>query len=492
MSTDSAITYDLVVVGGGGAGLAAATQAAEMGASVALLEKNPELGGTTSRSIGSFSANGTRLQRKAGVADAPSEHFEDMAKFAGPLVERDNLALRRVYVDNSADTLHWVQDHGVALFGPMPEPPHRSPRMHNVLPNSSAYIYWFERAARKAGARILTNTAARHLVVEEGRVVGVETETTNGTRRVIRARRGVVLAAGDFSSSVEIKTSQFATARAARVEGINPTSTGDGLRLGMEVGGRILNGDLAVGPEMRFVTPSRKLLLQKLPPWRILTTIMLLALRWLPDAIQRPFIMSFATSYLAPSPNVFKQGAILVNADGERFTDESANPQLELPDQPGGKGYLVMDEATATQFKKWPNFISTAPGVAYAYIDDYRRNRRDIFHSARAVADLAAKIGADPRKLAASIGQSAGSEQNFVALGPLKSWIVLTEGGLAIDADMRVLDQQDDPIPGLFAAGSNGQGGLLLEGHGNHVGWAFISGRIAAKRALWSPTKEGK
>jgi len=299
-----------------------------------------------------------------------------------------------------------------------------------------------------------------------------------------------VLAAGDFSSSVEIKTSQFTMARAARVEGINPHSTGDGLRLGMEVGGRILNGDLAVGPEMRFVAPPRKLLLQKLPPWRVLTTLMLLALRWLPDVIQRPFIMAFATSYLAPSPNVFKQGAILVNADGERFTDESGNPELDLPDQPGGEGYLVMDEATAMQFKKWPNFISTAPGVAYAYIDDYRRNRRDIFYSARTVADLAAKIGADPRRLALSLGQSASGEQNFVALGPLKSWIVLTEGGLAIDTDMRVLDQQDDPVPGLFAAGSNGQGGLLLEGHGNHVGWAFISGRLAAKRALWPTTKD--
>jgi succinate dehydrogenase/fumarate reductase flavoprotein subunit len=485
MSAESVITYDLVVVGGGGAGLAAAVQAAEMGATVALLEKNSELGGTTSRSIGSFSANNTRLQRRAGVPDGPSEHFEDMAKFAGPLVERDNLALRRVYVENAGDTLHWVQDHGVALFGPMPEPPHRSPRMHNVLPNSSAYIYWFERAARKAGVHILTGTTARHLVMEGDRVVGIDAETTGGAQRILRARHGVVLAAGDFSSSVEIKTTHFARAQAARVDGINPHSTGDGLRLGMEAGGRIMNGDLAVGPEMRFVAPPRKLFLQKLPPWRILTTVMVLALRWLPDMIQRPFIMAFATSYLAPSPNVFKLGAILVNAEGERFTDESGNPELDLPDQPGGEGYVVMDQATARQFTKWPNFISTAPGVAYAYIDDYRRNRRDIFHTARSVSGLAAAIGADPRKLALSLGQSAEREQDFVALGPLKSWIVLTEGGLAIDTDMRVLDGSDRPVAGLFAAGSNGQGGLLLEGHGNHVGWAFISGRLAARRALW-------
>ena len=71
----------------------------------------------------------------------------------------------------------------------------------------------------------------------------------------------------------------------------------------------------------------------------------------------------------------------------------------------------------------------------------------------------------------------------FYALGPVKSYVVFTDGGLNVDEDLRVLGANEQPIPGLFAAGSAGQGGLLLEGHGHHLGWAFISGRIAGKNA---------
>ena len=71
----------------------------------------------------------------------------------------------------------------------------------------------------------------------------------------------------------------------------------------------------------------------------------------------------------------------------------------------------------------------------------------------------------------------------FYALGPAISWIVFSEGGLSIDTEFRVLDAQDQPIPGLFAAGSSGQGGIILNGHGHHLGWAFTSGRLAGKRA---------
>jgi succinate dehydrogenase/fumarate reductase flavoprotein subunit len=477
------VDADVVVIGGGAAGLATAVRAAELGARVTLIEKNAELGGTTKLSIGSISAAGTKLQRAAGVRDNPDDHFLDMAAFAGDLVPRDNLALRRLYVENAADTVHWIQDKGVALFGPMPEPPHRQPRMHNVLPNSAAYIYWFEREAVRLGVTIVRGTAAQHLEQQGGRVTGVWVQGPSG-RHLVRATKGVVLAAGDFSNSVEVKQGHFTESRAVSVPGINPTSTGDGLRLGVEVGGRVLNGDLAVGPEMRFVAPPRKLLLQRLPPWKPLTTSMLLALKWLPDAIQRPFIMSFATSYLAPARSVFQKGAVLVNERGERFTDEQDAPQLDLPTQPNGVGYIVLPRPVADQFTAWPNFISTAPGVAYAYLDDYRRNRKDIFHAADTVQDLAAALGADAGALATSLGTTPSAGGGFVALGPVKSWIVLTEGGLAVDTSLRVLDADDEPVPGLYAVGSNGQGGLLLEGHGNHVGWAFISGRLAARNVL--------
>jgi succinate dehydrogenase/fumarate reductase flavoprotein subunit len=486
---------DVLVVGGGGSGLATAVQAAQLGARVVLVEKNDELGGTSARAVGSVSASLTDLQRRNGIRDSLDEHFEDMGAFAGENVHRDNLVLRRRYVEHTGETVHWLQSLGIAFFGPMPEPPNRHPRMHNVLPNAGAYIHWLRRAALKLGVEILTSTSATRLIREDGRVAGAECTGPDGTTLHIRCTRGVVLAAGDFSSSVELKREHLGEDK-SRVEGINPTSNGDGLRLGIEAGGRLLNADLSLwGPEMRFVAPPKKLLVQRLPPVKPLTAIMQLALRFMPDRLLRPFIMAFATSYLAPTQDLHHEGAILVNQEGERFTDETKQPWLDLPLQRDGVGYIVLDRRVAETFTAWPRFVSTAPGVAYAYMDDYRRNRKDIYHEAATLPELAAKIGVPADRLAASAadagvlpdGTPRCARGPFVALGPVKSWIVMTDGGLAVDEHLRVLDEADVPVPGLYAAGSNGQGGLLLEGHGNHLGWAFVSGRLAARAAVTDP-----
>ena len=65
-----------------------------------------------------------------------------------------------------------------------------------------------------------------------------------------------------------------------------------------------------------------------------------------------------------------------------------------------------------------------------------------------------------------------------------------TDGGLAVTEDLQVLNSESQPIPGLFAAGSTGQGGVILDGHGHHLGWAFTSGRIAGRNAAFLVTSE--
>jgi succinate dehydrogenase/fumarate reductase flavoprotein subunit len=82
--------------------------------------------------------------------------------------------------------------------------------------------------------------------------------------------------------------------------------------------------------------------------------------------------------------------------------------------------------------------------------------------------------------------QSLGNRQTtppYLLLGPIHSYVVLADGGLAVSTKMEVLDRGGKPIPGLYAAGSSGQGGLLLCGHGHHLAWAFVSGRIAGASA---------
>jgi len=481
-------TFDVIVVGGGGSGLAAAIEAQAAGAKVLLIEKNENLGGSTAWSIGSVTATGTPHQRRKGIVDRAEDHWRDMAGFNGDLDHRDNPALRRILADEMPETFGWLLAHGIRFYGPMPEPPHQKPRMHNVLPNSRSYITHLASAARRAGVVIRTGMRAQSLISESGRVAGLECDAS-GARTQYRGR-AIVLAAGDFTSDPELKARHMGP-REAKVDGVNISATGDGQKLALALGARVLNGDLALGPELRFIPPQHQNILLKLPPWPLLASLMAWSLEHMPSALLRPFVMSFVTTALAPSPSIFEAGALLVNKNGERFTDELGKPAYDVAEQPDKIAYILLDARIANAFTAWPNFISTAPGVAYAYLDDYRRNRRDVYAAAGSLADLARKLAMPQISLDTAIGrynETAGNRPKFgagpyVALGPVRAVFVHAEGGLAVDERHRVLGPGDAPIPGLYAAGSTGQGGLLLKGHGHHLGWAFVSGRRAGRNA---------
>ena len=480
-------SFDVVVVGGGGSGLAAAIEASAAGRSVILLEKNAKLGGSTAWSIGSISASGTLHQIRRGIQDRPEDHYADMALFAGELAGRDNDELRRILCDEVPDAFRWLQDLGVRFYGPMPEPPHRVPRMHNVLPNSLSYIYHLGRHARRSGIDVRLGARVDALTTDGETVTGVAC----GRERRFRARCGVVLATGDFTNDAELKSRYMGTLQ-AKVEGVNATATGDGQKLALPLGARIVNGDLALGPEIRFSAPAHTTLVRRLPPWRTLARGMEWAMDHVPQALLRPFIMSFLTTALAPSAELFERGAILVNRAGRRFCNERSQPALALPDQPGKVGYILIDGRLSQEFSGWPHFVSTAPGVAYAYIPDYRRNRPDVYTDAPSLTQLAVRLEVDARALTAAVGEHNASQSEnsrtlteppFIALGPVRSVFVHNEGGLAVDSRHRVLGAGDRPIPGLYAAGATGQGGLLLKGHGHHLAWAFVSGRRAGRFA---------
>lgn len=498
MSQQQAVDVtDVIVVGGGGAGLAAASEAARLNRSVLLLEKNAQTGGTTSWSVGSVTATNTPHQKRAGIQDSPQAHFEDLALHAGDLAPRDNLALRRILVDNSTDMLEWLMRLGVVFVGPMPEPPHRYPRMHNVVPNSKSFAYHLTRYCRELNVDIRVNTTIDRLIEENGRVVGVEARTAQGARHVFRARGGVVLASGDYAGASDLKA-KLATPEVADVEAVNASATGDGHRMALALGATVVNGDIVRGPIMRFVPPMRPNFVQRLPPSRPVARTIAWSMNVLPQWILRPFLMSFLTTALGPSPDLFKQGAILINSRGERFTDEVAQPAHAVPKQPERVAFIVFDDALAEKFEAWPYFISTAPGVAYAYLKDYRRNRRDIYHQADTLAGLAASMRVPAENLAIALerynqsGRGARPKlerKPYYALGPIKSYVVFTDGGLKVSERLEVLRADGSTISGLYAAGSAGQGGLLLEGHGHHLGWAFISGRLAGRHAALEVTR---
>jgi len=484
--------YDVLIVGGGGSGLAAAVSAAEQGLRVVVLEKQPQLGGTTGIAVGSFTANRTRFQQRAGIADALDDHAEDAARFAPPDIEsRNHHALRKFFLAHAAETLDWLSGMGLAFHGPSPEPPNRVPRMHNVVPGAKAYVAVLQARLLQLGGTILCNASVEELLQREGRVVGAVVDH-QGERREHFAARGTVLAAGDYANSPEL-IARFKGNRFAAVEGINRHAAGDGHRLAERAGAALLNMDVTYGPELRFVPPQGRTFQQLLPTSGWAARLMGRLLPLVPKFVVNAMIRRLLVTWQHPENALFDDGAILVNQQGRRFCDERTWPDREIAiaAQPEKQCYILLDRRLIERYGAWPHFISTAPKIAYASVSDYLRLRPDVAVRASALDDVARRRGLDAAALRCTIdeanvqrtarGELPLAGDDWVLLGPAKAYFTTTEGGAAINEQFQVLDAAGRPIAGLYAVGQNGLGGQILWGHGLHIAWAMTSGRLCGQ-----------
>jgi fumarate reductase flavoprotein subunit len=195
--------YDVIVVGGGAAGLPCASFAAERGARVLVLELAGQVGGTLHYSTGQMSAAGTALQRRLGINDTPAAHLDDIARINGGT---GDAALIRLAVENAAATFDWLMVNG---FTPLPDHPIKG---HGHEPYSERRYYWgeegglsvlaallapFERARSRRGVSLLTETEAVGLAIEAGKVAGVRARGPGG--EAIHRGRNVLLTAGGYS-----------------------------------------------------------------------------------------------------------------------------------------------------------------------------------------------------------------------------------------------------------------------------------------------------
>jgi fumarate reductase flavoprotein subunit len=151
----------------------------------------------------------------------------------------------------------------------------------------------------------------------------------------------------------------------------------------------------------------------------------------------------------------------------------------------------VFDQRFAEKFSRWPHFVATAPGVAFAFVDDFRRARPDLYTTAATPEALSVTLGFSADKLRNAINDVNATRPDdikltdgpYYALGPIKLWVMVAPVGLAVNTRLEVLDTAGQPIPGLYAAGNAGQAGFTITGHGHGLGWAFTSGRLAARNA---------
>ena len=196
-----------------------------------------------------------------------------------------------------------------------------------------------------------------------------------------------------------------------------------------------------------------------------------------PSFILKPLVASLLVANMSPSERLFQEGAGLVDRDGQVL--ELTNPAVSLAGAREATGYIIVDARIARLFTKYPNYISTAPGIAYAYFPDYAQCRPDVVRSAATIDALAALISVPPIHLRTAAKDL--HEGPFSALGPVDAMLTVTEGSVAVDEQCRVLRENGEPIEGLFAVGGVGQGGMLLKGHGLHIAWTLTSGRVAGE-----------
>jgi 3-oxosteroid 1-dehydrogenase len=229
---------DVVCIGGGAAGCAAAVTATERGAKVILLERAPMLGGTTRKSGGVAWVPNHSLLRKQGIKDEKSDCMAYMARFAYPhryvaghptlgLDARSHSVLNAFY-DHGAEAIDKLMSSGAVQFGTFlvggkPSPDYADHLPENKVPAGRALVPLdadgklmagtvghggrivdaCEAWLLKRGASVLTEHRVTRVVQEDGRVIGVEAETGGRTVR-IRARKGVVFATGGYAHNEDM------------------------------------------------------------------------------------------------------------------------------------------------------------------------------------------------------------------------------------------------------------------------------------------------
>lgn len=450
---------DVVVIGGGLAGYCAALEAAAAQASVVLLEKQPQAGGSTALSGGFLAFAGTDLQKAAGIDDSNARLADDLRK-AG--ANENDPRLIDVYVANQMATYEWLTSIGVKFRAVELSSAQSVPRTHPTDPQ--VLLARLDELAKQSGRiTILFNAAASRLVQHEvgGRVAGVKA-TIDGKEEAIAARRGVVLASGGFSRNEQM-IRQYAPHEAAGVLYGGAGNTGDGIRMACALGAGVrdmgfIKGTFGYHPNAR-THPGRDW--TKLPVYR---------------------------------------GGIAVNKLGRRFIDESKSYKLlgdAVLDQPGALAYQIFDQ----------NIMDGASDGVPPF--DFRSTqRRGLVFEAPTLEALAGKIGVDPRDLSATVARyngfvEQGRDEDFGRDGlsthygklvkierapfyayPSTSGIIATYCGLTVDAQARVLSVFEEPIPGLYAAGEI-MGGFHGVSYmtGSALGKAIIFGRIAGRGA---------
>jgi fumarate reductase flavoprotein subunit len=217
---------DVIVVGAGGAGYAAAIEAAGAGAKVLQLEKTEVVGGSSILCGGALAFAGTDMQAAKNVQDSNDLLKKDLMKVGENVNDPVQV---QTYLDNQLETYEWLKKIGVKFTQLTIASGMSVPRSHQVVPPDVIKV--LDDTARAKGVKLVKETAATKLILDEktGRIRGVEVEQ-RGKKPSFGAKKGVVLASGGFSMNAALLARFVPPMSKARAM-VGMGSTGDGLKM---------------------------------------------------------------------------------------------------------------------------------------------------------------------------------------------------------------------------------------------------------------------
>ncbi len=438
---------DVLVIGAGACGLAAAIAAHDAGASVAIVEKMDRPGGNSSLSTGSVPASNSRFQREAGIVDDPATYVRDLMGIAK---ETDDLALVQRLAEVSAETVEWLIDTlgaRMALITAYKHIGHSVPRLHApVSRRGQDLVDDLLRFVEERDIPLAVGNAVEGLIVENGAVVGARIRTAEGVSEMLAGK--TILAVNGFAGDPELVKRFCPEIAGAQYFGARG-STGEAIRWGEEVGADFANMAAYQG--------------------------------YAAVAYPHGSLLSWTT---------IEKGGILVNSSGHRFGDESTgySGYARIVLSQGEFAYAIFDQKIfdiAAQEEEFMELVKFG-GVKKAATVEEAARLMDLDPAAVSIAV------SSYNQAARGIAADEYGRKDF-GLGALEGPFYIcrvtpglfhTQGGLRIDRDARVLAKSGQPVPNLFAgggaaAGISGRAGALGYASGNGLLSAIALGRIA-------------
>ena len=448
---------DVVVIGGGGAGFAAAVSAKEAGADVILVEKLASVGGNTLISGGEYAAPANDIQKEEGIEDSKELFAKDVEEAGG------NPELIKVLADKATEDAYWLRDDigvewldSLMFFGGHSVKRSLIPAAHT----GNELIKNYLKKAEELGIEVLTETDVKEILSKDGKVCGIKAETKDG--ELVVNSKSVVVASGGFGANAEMCYENDKEVDEHVLSTNSPGATGDGITMAEKLGADTVDMDK----------------IQLYPVCDVETGKLL---------------------YCGDTRLV--GGALLVNKEGKRFVEELGTRReisMAIKAQTDYVGYVLWDETSNEK----TGTMKSNPEEAKSLFD------RGLMVKADTLEELADHFGIDKDALLETVktfnensAKKEDPEFNLRMLG----WQVKdapfymmkaapavhhTMGGLKINTDAQVLNKDGEWIDGLYAAGEV-TGGIHGSNRLGSVAMADITvfGKIAGENAAANAKK---